>query len=344
MNPNPNRRTFLKTMSALTAAGVSTPWLASRAFADSAEFTLKYGNYQPMAHPNNVHAAIMAQKIKEESKGRIDFQVYPDSQLGSDVDMLSQLRIGALDFMSLGPVTLGTLQNIQQLSAIGFALKDYDHVWAAMDGDLGAMVRDQLKKGTSIFAFEKIWDNGFRQMTSSAKPIQTPADLAGMKVRVPPTPILTSMFQSLKAAPTTISMHDVYMSLQTHVVDAQENPMVLISASKLYEVQKYCSMTNHVWDGFWMLGNQKKFATLPADLQEIVTRNVNEAAIGQRADTARLNTSLIDTLKKQGLVFNDVDPMPFRQQLQASGFYANWKKRFGDSAWALLERYSGKIA
>lgn len=335
------RRDFLKHSAAL-AAGVAGAFRVTAAHA--AEFTLKYGNYQPMEHPNNMHAATMAAKINAESQGRIAFQVYPNSQLGSDMDMLSQLRSGAIDFMSLAPMTLGALLPVSQLAGVGFAFSRYDQVWPAMDGNVGALIRAQLAKRTTLFAFDKAWDNGFRQITASSHPIGSPADLRNMKMRVPPTPLLTSMFNALGASPTTVSMHDVYPSLQTHIVDAQENPLVLISASRIYEVQKYCSLTNHVWDGFWMLGNQQKFAKLPKDLQEIITRNVNEAALLQRADTARLNTSLVDGLRAKGLQFNDAPAEAFRQQLAQKGFYTQWRERFGNDAWAALEKYSGRMA
>lgn len=336
-----SRRHFLKAMSAVT---LTSTFGIITTRAEAAEFTLKYANYQPLSHPNNVYATKMAARIAEDSKGRVELQIYPNSQLGSDTDMLSQLRSGALDFLSLGPITLATLIPTALLSGLGFAFKSYDKVWEAMDGDLGAMVRRQLAEKTSIFAFEKVWDNGYRQITSSNRQINTPEDLKGIKMRVPPAPVLTSLFRALNSSPTTISMHDVYLSLQTKVIDAQENPLVLISASKLYEVQKYCAMTNHIWDGFWVLGNKASFAKLPSDLQEIVTRNVNAAGVEQRALTMQLNTSLVDDLKAKGLMFNNPDIAAFRAKLSKSGFYSEWRKRLGEEAWATLEKYSGSIA
>ena len=106
-----------------------------------AEFTLKYGNNLPVAHPMNVRAAEMAAKINSESKGRIAFEVYPNNQLGNDTDMLSQVRSGAMDYFTLSPLILGTLVPAAQISGVGFAFKDYSQVWAAMDGDLGTHVR-----------------------------------------------------------------------------------------------------------------------------------------------------------------------------------------------------------
>lgn len=336
---NINRRSFLKTVA---AGAVVTSGMASGSATAAPEFKLKYGNYQPSSHPVNVRARAMAAKINAESRGRLDFQVYPNAQLGSDTDMLSQLRAGSIDFLSLSPLTLGTLLPVAQISGIGFAFKDYDAVWSAMDGDLGAYIRAQIDKG-SLMAFEKIWDNGYRQITTSARPIITPDDLRGMKMRVPPAPLWSSMFKAFNASPTTIGLPEVYSSLQTKVVDGQENPLALIDASKFYEVQKYCSMTNHMWDGFWFLGNKAKFAKLPADLREIVIRNVNEAAMQQRQDVRKLNVDLVAQLKTRGLKFNEVDRGTFRAKLQAAGFYDEWHKRLGGEAWALLEKFSGKV-
>ena len=109
----------------------------------------------------------------------------------------------------------------------------------------------------NLFALDKIWDNGFRQITTSNKPIQTAADLKGFKIRVPVSPLWTSMFKALDAAPTSLNFNETYSALQTRIVDGQENPMAIIAAAKLYEVQKYGSLTNHMWDGFWLLANKR---------------------------------------------------------------------------------------
>ncbi len=335
------RRSFLKAASA-TGLALSQAGYLRNAMA-APEFRLKYGNYQPDDHPVTIRMKEVAEKIRADSKGRIDLQVYPNSQLGSDTDMLSQLRAGAIDFMSLSPLTLGIFVPAAQINGVGFAFSDYGQVWNAMDGDLGAYVRAEIAK-TPVFAFEKIWDNGYRQITTSTHPILTPENLKGTKMRVPPSPLWTSMFKALDASPATIGLQDVYMSLQTKVVDGEENPLVLISTGKFYEVQKYCSMTNHMWDGFWLLGNKRAFAKLPSDLQEIVRTNFNAAALKQREDVHHLNDSLANTLKGKGLQFNTVNAQPFRDKLRNAGFYVQWRSRFGNDGWAALEKYTGKLA
>src|SRR6185312_13338766 len=132
----------------------------------------------------------------------------------------------------------------------------------ALDGKLGSYLRAQINKA-GIVAMDKIWDNGFRQITTSRKPIVQPADLQGLKIRVPVSALWISLFKSLGAAPTSINFAEVYSALQTHVVDGQENPPAIISAAKLYEVQKYCSLTNHMWDGWWLLVNRRSGSGSP---------------------------------------------------------------------------------
>ena len=130
-----------------------------------------------------------------------------------------------------------------------------------MDGQLGSVIRREIAKA-GIFAFEAMWDNGFRQITNSARPIEQPGDLKGMKLRVPLAPLYTSMFSAFGASPTGLSIAELYTSLQTKLVDGQENPLPIIDLYKFYEVQKFCSLTNHMWDGWWVLGNQRSWARL----------------------------------------------------------------------------------
>jgi tripartite ATP-independent transporter DctP family solute receptor len=191
---------------------------------------------------------------------------------------------------------------------------------------------------------EKIWDNGFRQTTTSTKPIVTPDDFKGMKLRVPVSPLWTSMFKALDAAPTSINFNEVYSALQTKIVDGQENPLAIISTAKLYEVQKYCSLTNHMWDGFWFLANQRAWQALPEDVRGIVAKNINTAGLKEREDVAELNATLQKSLAAKGLVFNQPDPAPFRDKLRAAGFYSEWRTKYGDDAWGILEKSTGKLA
>ena len=331
-----SRRTLL--------AGAALPIFAvGTRQAQAAEFSLKLANNSPLTHPQTVRQMEAAERIKAASGGRLEVQVFPNNQLGSDTDMLSQLRSGAIDLFTLSGLILATLVPAASINGIGFAFKDYDTVWKAMDGKLGALVRAEIDK-RGLIAMEKMWDNGFRQITSSTHPIKTPADLKGFKIRVPVSPLWTSMFQALGASPISINFSEVYSALQTKIAEGQENPLSLIQIAKLYEVQKYVSMTSHMWDGFWMLGNKRSITGLPADLQAILTSELKRSALDERADIAKLNSSVADDLKAKGLIFEEVDKPAFRDALKQAGFYAEWKKKYGDEAWAVLESEVGTLS
>ena len=332
-----NRRTLLMGAAAL---GLAAPFIRPGA-ARAAEFTMKLANNQPMTHPTNIRAAEAVAKIMEESDGRVDIQVFPSNQLGADTDVLGQLRSGGVEFFLLSPLILSTLIPNAAVNGVGFAFPNYDAVWSAMDGELGAYARAEIEKG-GLIVQEKIWDNGFRQTTSSRGPIATPADFEGMKIRVPVSPLWTSMFTAFDAAPASINFAEVYSALQTGIVDGQENPLAIMKVAKLWEVQKYCSMTNHMWDGFWMLGNRRAWNALPEDVQQAVAENFNAAAVKQREDIAQMNATLKTDLEAQGFVFNDVDPKAFEDKLREAGFYQEWKTTYGDEAWAILEAAIGR--
>ena len=333
------RRSLVKATAA-SVLGVALP--ARYAFGQTAEFTYKYGNNLPPAHPLNVRTKEMAEKVKAETNGRVEIQVFPASQLGSDTDMLSQLRAGGIEFMTLSGLILATLVPRAAISGIGFAFSDYPAVWKAMDGDLGAYIRGQIGKA-NLVAMDKIFDNGFRQMTSATKQINSAEDLKGFKIRVPVSPLWTSMFKAFDALPVGINASELYTALQTKVVDGQENALTGIMALKMYEVQKYCAMTNHMWDGFWFLGNKRAWERLPANLRDIVAKNINAAAMAERADLAAQAESMQKDLASKGMAFNIPKADGFRDKLRAGGFYAEWKAKLGDEAWSLLERYSGKL-
>jgi TRAP-type transport system periplasmic protein len=253
------------------------------------------------------------------------------------------VRSGGVEFFTLSGLILSTLVPAASINGIGFAFPDYATVWKAMDGELGAYVRQQIAKA-NLVAMDKIWDNGFRQTTSSTKPINAPDDLKGFKIRVPVSPLWTSMYKAFDSAPTSINFNEVYTALQTKVVDGQENPLAIISTAKLNEVQKYCSLTNHMWDGFWFLANRRAWERLPEDVRAVVAKHVNAAGVKEREDVAKLNGNLQQELAAKGMVFNQPDPVPFRDKLRKAGFYSEWKGKYGDEAWALLERAVGTLA
>lgn len=309
----------------------------------AAEFTMKVANNSPVTHPQSIRMQEATDRIRKETNGSVDIQLFPNNQLGSDTDMLSQLRSGALEFFTLSPLILSTLVPNAAVSGIGFAWSGYDKVWPAMDGPLGAYVRGQIQK-SGLYAFERMWDNGFRQTTSSTRPILQAEDFKGFKIRVPVAPLWTSMFKAFDAAPLSINFAEVYSALQTKIAEGQENPLAIIDTAKLYEVQKYLSKTNHMWDGFWFLANGKNWNGLPADVRATIEKHINACAIQQREDIAKLNATVEKSLAEKGMQISGVKTEDFRKKLQSAGFYKEWKGKFGDEAWTTLETAAGSIS
>jgi tripartite ATP-independent transporter DctP family solute receptor len=335
------RKISRRNFAASTAALAVSSFAIGRARA--AEFTYKFANNLPVSHPLNKRGQEAAEKIKDETGGRFELQIFPSGQLGSDTDTLGQIRSGAIDFLTFSGLVLSTLVPVTSINGLGFAFKDYDAVWKAMDGKLGELIRAEIAKTRSILAFDHQWDSGFAHITSSSKPIVTPADLQNFKIRVPPVPLLTSMFEALGAAPTTINFNELYTSLQTKVVEAQENSLVIAWTANLFEVQSYCSLTNHRWDGFWFLANRANWEALPDNIQGVITKHINAAAVAERADIAAWNQTLEKNLTAKGMKFNKVDTSLFQDKLKAAGFYKDWRGKFGDAAWVALESAVGSL-
>lgn len=333
------RRRFVATSAAL-AAGTLLPSGPARA----AEFEYKMGHSSPESHPFHKRLLEVADRIDKGTGGRMKLTIFPASQLGGDNDLLSQARSGAVDFVQPAGLILASILPVAAVNGMGFAFKDYAQVWAAMDGDLGDFVRQQISAKTNLVPMEKRWDLGFRQITTGQKPIEKASDLAGLKLRVPGAPALVSLFTALGASPVSMQFGEVYTSLQTRVVDGQENPLSVIDAGKFYEVQKYCAITNHVWDGYWICANGNSWNRLPNDIKAVVAKSFNDVALLERDDLARLDRTLQADLEKKGLTFTKPDLDSFRDKLRTAGFYREWREKIGADAWAILEKNVGKLA
>ncbi len=311
--------------------------------AEAAEFSYKLATGQALSQPINARLEQACVRIKEATSGRLEIRFFPASQLGSDTDLLTQVRSGGIEFLNLAGSVISTVAPGVAITNVAFAFPGYEQVWRGVDGALGDVVRAQIQKA-GLVAVSKAADNSFRQITSASTPIRTAADLKGYRIRVPVSPIFTSAFKALGANPTSIGFNELYTALQTHLVDGQENGLVAIEAGKLFEVQKYVAETNHIWDPFWLLGNRRAFSALPEDLRAIVTREFDRASIEQRADTERLNATLKVALAAKGLTFNEVDRAAFRGQLTQAGYYTTWREKLGPEVWTALETVVGGLS
>ena len=235
-----------------------------KAPARAAQFAYKYASNVSVDHPLNVRMKECWTAVKRQTQGRLDVQVFPNNQLGGDTQALQQLRSGALEFFTLDGGILQSVVPVAAIQAVGFAFKNSAEAFRALDGPLGDYVREEIRKA-GLYVHPKMWENGMRQVTSSARPIRTAADLDGFKIRTPPGALWVDLFKSLGAAPGPLNFSEVYTALQSHIFDGQENPYAIIDTARLYEVQKYLSVTNHMWSAYHFLGNADAWKALPPD-------------------------------------------------------------------------------
>ena len=322
------------------AAAVFASINVVRAPAKAAEFEYKFATNEPIGGPRNTNAVAMWERVKKATNGRLNVTVYPNSVLGSDTSMLSQVRSGAIQFFAISGASLSIVVPVAAIVDVPFAFSTAERGFAACDGGLGAYIRKEIE-AKGLLTFPHSLDNGFRQITSSKGPVRTVDDLPGLKIRTPPTKLIVDFFSSLGAQPTPISFNEVYTALQTHIVDGQENAYVIIEIGKLFEVQKYLSVTNHIWDTHWVVINPDAWKALPADIQTLVMRESLTYARDQRRDNTLQNAALAEKLGRQGMTINTTDVATFKPKLK--DFYARWKVEFGSAAWDALTQYSGPL-
>jgi TRAP-type transport system periplasmic protein len=335
-----SRRSLLK--SAVGGLAAATVLKSPAVLAQATPLKLKFGNDLPDTHSVNIRLKEAIATISAETNGEVAISLFPNNQLGSDTDMMTQLRSGALELATMPGTVLSTLIPTASLTGVGFAFTNYDKVWAAMDGEVGKFIRGNIEK-VGLVPFEAVWDNGFRQITSSTHPIKTPEDLANFKIRVPVVPLWVAMFSAFGAAPVSIPLNEAYSALQTKIADGQENPLALIESAKFYEVQKFCSLTNHAWDGFWLLSSARIWKSIPQNVQQLMQKHFNAAAKTQRDDIVKANAEYQKTLESKGLTFNTTQAEAFQAALAKTSFYKDAKAKFGDQGWTLLQKYAGNI-
>lgn len=309
------------------------------AISKPARFHYRLGLNQPLGTPTQLRTAEMADAINREADGEFRLDAFPEGRLGLDPQMLADMRAGRLEFYMSGAL-FGDLAPTSALPMMPFAFKDTGAVFAALDGALGTRIRGELS-AHGVYAFPRSFQNGFHHLTTSVRPIREPADLAGLKIRSPGGAIAADFLRALGAEPGMIPFNRMYDALKSHMFDGQSDPLQVVLALRLYEVQSWLSLTAHWWSGFTLLANGEAWKTLPERIRDIVGRHAEEAALAQRQDVDRVNAAGAGELAKKGMAVNEADTLSFRKKLGA--FYAQWRERAGPEAWRLLERYSGEI-
>jgi tripartite ATP-independent transporter DctP family solute receptor len=329
------------TRRALLAAAAAAPMIAARAQAPAYRFA-QYHN-QTAQTPLHKNLLLMWGAIARETGGRVAAAVFAENNRlpNGDPDALAMLRRGEIQFFTLMGGIMGSIAPVAEAQQLPFAFASAAQAHRTMDGPFGRYIAQECAaKGVHLFPVTS-FDNGMRQIASVAKPVRTPEDLAGVKIRVPPGQVIADTFAAFGAVPVTTSANQILDALRSGKAEAQENPLAVLDGFRLYEVVRYVSMTNHIWSGFNLMAHLPTWQKLPADIRGVIERNAALHIRRQRQEQETLNAQLRSALERRGLIFNTVEQAPFRRRL--TGVYAAWKERIGGTAWALLEADVGKL-
>lgn len=290
---------------------IATALLGMASFASAQATKLTLGHGAAPGNPRHEASVKFADLVKARTNGRIEVQVAPSAQLGDDAAMVTALRTGALDMSANSQGAVSAV--VPEYSAFGmpFLFADLPQAWKLLDGPLGKELADKsAEKGLIVLGY---WDNGIRHMSNSKKPLNKPEDLKGMKMRTPPDPVTVDIMQALGAEAQQIRFAELYVALQQGVVDGQENPLMNIHASKLYEVNKFISLTGHKYEMTPFLMSKRTWDRLSEADRKVVMDAAREATALQRKMSQDADNSLIADLRGRGVQINTADKAAFEK-------------------------------
>ena len=260
------------------------------------KFVLKFSHVVSPNTPKGKAADYFEKRLEELSEGRIDVQVYPSSQLYKDNAVLKALKLDSVQMAAPSFSKFGKIVPQLALFDLPFLFKDVDHLHRVQDGEVGQKLKDMVTdKGYVALSF---WDNGFKQLSSSTKPLILPEDAEGQKFRIMSSKVLEAQFHAVGANPQMMPFSEVYSGLQQGVIDGQENTNSNIYTKKFHEVQKYLTVTNHGYLGYLVVMSSKFWNSLPADLQADVKQAMQDATNKEREFAADLNGQQFDLIKE----------------------------------------------
>ncbi|MDR2528499.1 MAG: TRAP transporter substrate-binding protein [Synergistaceae bacterium] len=286
---------------------VLTAGAVGRALA--AEFTIRVGHVLAPTHPYQLGLERFKELLEKRTDGRVVVEVFHSSQLGNERDMVEGLQLGALEMTLISTAPLASFTSDFLAFDLPFVFSDVKTARACVDSEIGQSMLDKMSsQGIVGLCY---FENGFRSVTNSKKPITKPEDLAGMKIRTMENPIHMDSFRAMKADPTPMAFGELFTALQQKTIDAQENPLAIVETSAFYEVQKYLSLTEHFYAPSPVLMAKAYHDSLPADLRKALKDCLLETRDYQRQLLDEMNLRLITDLKAKGMVINEVDKAPF---------------------------------
>ena len=274
--------------------------------------TIKFAHAGSLTHPYSVGLNLLTPILEKKSGGAVKLQVFCCAQLGSERELAEGVRLGTINMTSVAAE--GALPAwVPELQAFGlpFIIRDREHIYKVLDGPVGKELESKLNaQGLVVLGW---WELGFRNMTSKDKPIRTPDDLKGLKMRVQEAKVWLGLMRALGAIPTPIPFGELYNALQQGVVDGQENPIVTITSMKFYEVQKQVGLTEHTYTALPILASKKWWDTLKPNQRDVIAASVRESVPLQRKAVGGQVDEGIAFLKTQGVTINAVDKAKFME-------------------------------
>ena len=272
-----------------------------------------------------------AEELEQRTEGRYDIRIYHSAQLGGEKEMQEMLAIGSLDISLSG--VLNTYESMFAVLELPYLYHDRDHVLrvnqsSVMEG-LSASLEGQ---GIRLFGF---YENGFRHISNSKKPIESPSDLEGLLIRTPENPAQIATIRSLGAIPTPMSFSELYTALMQEVVDGQENPLQNIWYGRIYEAQPYIAKTYHIYNSVYILASVRFWQMLPEQDRAIFEQAIDSSSQWQLSYMAELNQSLEEKMKAAGIQFTEPDLIEFEQATLPA--YEELYEQLGPSARNIVE-------
>ena len=315
-------------MKKILAAVMFMVIMAAGAASAAPEYKIKVAYISSESHPTAQAMTGFAKDVDSASKGRIKVELYPNGQLGSDRELCEGVQMGTIQMVVSSTSALAGFDKRIQVLDLPYLFTTRKAAFDAFDGELGKKLNSYLeKKGFLVLGYQ---ENGFRHVTNSKRPIKTPADLKGLKIRTMENPMHIAFFKELGANPTPMSWGELYTALQQGTVDAQENPYAMIDDGKFYEVQKYVSETGHLFSYEIIIANKKFMEKLPADLRKIVDDAAHRAVMAQRARMEKEEAVFKAKVTKTGLKANTLTPEQKKPFVDATKkVYSQFEKDLG---------------
>ncbi|PKQ11228.1 MAG: C4-dicarboxylate ABC transporter [Alphaproteobacteria bacterium HGW-Alphaproteobacteria-1] len=275
--------------------------------ATAADTTLRFGHVGAPGSLFEATANHYAACVAEKSGGKVEVQTFGSSQLGTDKELLQKLKLGQVDF-ALPSSVMSSVDAVFGIFEMPYIIKDRDHMRRVQDAMMDTFQSAAQDNGYHIVGLA---ENGFRHITNNTRPINTPEDLKGIKLRTPNGEWRVKMFQQYGANPTPMAFSDVFTALQTGVIDGQENPYAQIASAKFQEVQKYLSITGHVYTPAYILASKNQFGKHSDEVRTVLTDCADETQTFTYETAAQMETDLLDVIKAAGVEVNEADKEAF---------------------------------